>query len=216
VTLKKWSGAEAFAKLRQQADVRVRSTPTGFLIEALSGPLASAPDEASMSQTVLEFMREYGVLLREPSEVAPSSKLTLTPIGQTISFHTDSTSGFYVPFSQHIDGFAVHHGIVGGRFVGHTLHKVSGRLFDPESSPARGKTLGCVDALDARTRFVDVLGTGVVPDSWTPAPYLDFRTGEAFWRAGVKRLDAVTCNWLPDLVLPVGDPDPLTVKGVTP
>jgi hypothetical protein len=216
LALKQWSRADAIIQLQQHAEVTVRPTHTGFLIEAVAGSLATAPDDASLSQTTLDFVRDYGVLLRDPKEAAPSSPIVLTPVGPPIPFYTDSSSGFYVPFSQHIGGFAVHHGIVGGRFVGNVLQKVSGRFYDPDSSPARGKTLACAVANDARDRFEKVPGIGAFPDAWTPAPYVDFRTGEAFWRSGVKRLDAITCNWLPDLILPVGDPNLPTLKGGTP
>ena len=207
VSLRQWSRQEAIDALGQKATVSVRATRSGYLVEAIQGGLAVAPEESAREATLRAFLAEYGVLLRDPKESVPLQPITLKPSGPPILFHNDQAAGVFIAFTQHVDAFAVYRGLVGGRFVGNVLDKVSGRFFDPVSSPARGKSLACTSPLDARARFVSQPEFASAIEQWAPSPYVDYRTGKTFWLSGLKRLDAVTCEWLPDLKPLVNDPN---------
>jgi len=215
--VKGWSRAEAAADLANRARFTARGTTTGYLLEATSGALAiKAPASESFEGTLRRFVADYGVLLMAKGEKVPTAPITLVSVAGPVPFRSGGDEGNYVMLSQQVDGFAVHNVLIAGRFVGESLHKVSGRLFDPELSPTRAKPLACSEASGARTRFVERHPELGFLDSWNPTGQIDFTTGRVFWRSGQWRLDAANCEWLPDTLRPTEDPSSVFNLGKKP
>jgi hypothetical protein len=177
----------------------------------MTGPLAKAVDDSSLGPTLLAFLRDYGVLLC--SGAAPAEPVVIAEVGGRPTFQTHSESGTYVVLSQSVDGFAVKDTLIGGRFVGYSLMQVTGRVFDPAASPSR-QSLACGHLADAKQLF-DTQSADL-PQGVFPSPYVSYRTGRAYWRTGSRRLDARTCEWMPDVQGPIEDPASGVQKEVAP
>jgi hypothetical protein len=147
------------------------------------------------------------------SGAPPIEPVMMAEVGGRPTFHTHSESGTYVVLSQSVDGFSVKDTLIGGRFVGHSLMQVTGRIFDPAASPSR-QPLACAGAANAKQRFDAQYAD--LPQGLFPSPYVSYRTGRAYWRTGSRRLDARTCEWMPDAQGPVEDPASGVQKEVAP
>jgi hypothetical protein len=186
--------------------VRSGTTRGAALVEASTGSLATAPDEAALTETLLGFLRSYGVLLCPDGERAPSEPVRMLLLGPPSRFRSALEKGHYVKLWQRIDGFRVEDGLVGGRFVGLKLQKVWGTIFDPVKSPARGKALALPDSASAAARFQAVLAPSEFVSGLEPPGFVRYHTGAAVWRHGRRQLDAFTGAVLPDVPQPVMDP----------
>jgi hypothetical protein len=216
VQIRDLTRAEALAQLQDTAAFRIRGTRKGYLIEGVSGPLTEAANDASVTDALVGFLGDYGVLLMDPAAAAPAEPVTLRILGNPIPFRSGAEDGVYVPLSQVIDGAAVQDTLVGGRFVGRVLQKVSGRLYDPALSPTRSQQLACADITGTRTRFEQALAPSTMPASWAPALYVRFDPPAIFWQSGLNRLNAASCDWLPDLRPPEEDPASVFQNEVSP
>ncbi|MBI5531188.1 MAG: hypothetical protein HY898_00630 [Deltaproteobacteria bacterium] len=181
------------------ADVQVSYQPSrNFVTIRMPSPcaLAAAPDQASLQATVVEFMREYGVLLLGEGDTVPAEPVRLVASGAPMRAVGAQGETWTALFRQQIDGYGVGDTLVGAQFVGMSMQLVAGRLFDPSKSPTRAKALAVPTESAARAVFAKELGASEFDASTKVLGFAFQREGAVFWRTNTHQVDALSGTWL--------------------